>query len=859
MKKIFTVKNAKSLLLVSLSMLFLGSCITPELATLGGVVTDRDTGEPVSGATVSVVNKNNLSVITAADGLYKFVEIGAGKYTLEVSHPDYETSPSKDAVVNVDDATCDMQITMKRFTFTGTVKDSRTNESVSGVSVNVIFSAGSETATTNQNGIYIFNNLKRGSLLISFSKAGYKNKTAEVTLPDVNNLTTLLDPLSTLAGTVTDAQTGVALSGVTVTLNPGDHSLTTGADGAYMFTGLNQTSYTLAASLSGYQTFSQNITVNLSIPANTQDIQLSPNTKTLSGTVTNSSGSALSGVTVTLNPGNLTSTTTGSGTYTFTGLTGTSYQISASKSGYDSYGPSTVSTPNTSNTYNFQMTATTKTLSGTVTNSSGSALSGVTVTLNPGNLTTTTTGSGIYTFTGLTGTSYQISASRSGYNTYGPYAIPTPNTYNTYNFQMTATQPVIKTLSGTVTSSSGGVLSGVSITLNPGGYTYTTGTSGTYSFSGLTGTSYQIYASRSGYNDFGPSTVSTPNTSNTYNFQMTATQPATKTLSGTVTSSSGGVLSDVTVTLNPGNLTTTTISNGTYSFSGLTGTSWQISASKSGYNNFGPATVSTPNTSNTYNLQMTPNNTPGQGKVTVSSSLSISDGIYTEFSFDSYTSQYIAAMYYTSYASSLSDDAIIALLQSDGIIRPIINSYLYYYNMAASTSYTLCAVAIDTQGRYGMLTRQTFSTKSSSNQPRAVLTISKSGSRINVTVTRNSYCSYYKLWLGSLSEYDSSNPDIIYANLAYTNGDTEFVNYLSDLGFTYNSSYPYSCAITLGYTSSGVQSGVIDVKVISNSSGTVVRSAQVDLRSLSKDEIKQMESGRINGKFVKSLMKIEKE
>jgi hypothetical protein len=316
------------------------------------------------------------------------------------------------------------------------------------------------------------------------------------------------------------------------------------------------------------------------------------------------------------------------------------------------------------------------------------------------------------------------------------------------------------------------------------------------------------------------------------------------------------------VTLNPGNITSTTGSNGTYSFSGLVGTSWQISASKSGYINFGPATVSTPNASTTYNFQMRPDNnpTPGQGLVTVSSTMSISNGVYTNFSFNSYTSQYIAELLTTSDASSLSDNAIISLLQSNGTIRPTTVIGIYFYGLSASTSYTLCAVAIDAQGRYGTLTRYTISTKSSSNQPRVTLTASKSGSRVFFTATRNSYCSYYKLWGGSVN-YDSSNPDIYYANLAYKSGNTEFANYSQADGVYYNvnTSYSHTCIIALGYTSSNVQSGFVDVKIINNSNGTPVRSAQVDLRSLGKEEIKQLESGKIDGKFIKSLMKIEKE
>ncbi|MDR2385425.1 MAG: carboxypeptidase regulatory-like domain-containing protein [Tannerella sp.] len=693
MKK-FNLKNnpkkVATLSLVSLCMVFLCSCPVPDTSpTLSGTVSDAETNALIAGAQVAV-SENNLSVITSADGFYEFPKIGSGSYTLTISHSDYETLPAS-VILDEDDVTHNIRLVLKKYTLTGTVKDSKTDALLQGVSVKP--SSGPEKIT-GQNGAYTLDGMAKGQIFITFSKAGYKDKTEQVNIPDVNTLTTLLEPsVAGLTGTIIDKATGVVLSDVTVALD----------QNFFEVTGAN-------------------------------------------------------------------------GKYTFENLTKTSYNITASKTGYEQYGTSISLNLGESNTHNIQMEKT--------------------------------------------------------------YVPPTAS------------------LSGVITdAATGATLPDVTLTLNPGGYVATTSANGAYTFSGLTGMSYQISASKSGYQTYGPVTVSTPNTANTHNIQMETVPVATKTLSGTVTSG-GSALSGVSITLNPGNLTYTTSSGGTYTFSGLTETSYQISASKSGYQAYGPVTVSTPNTANTHNISMTQETSSSNAKVTVSSSMSISDQIYAGFSFNSYTAQYVVLMWESSYISSASDEEIIDILKANGSANSTSNTGIYIYNLSPSTSYTICAVGMDTQGKYGTLTRQTVSTKSSSNQPRVSLTISKSGNNIHFSTSRNSYCSSYKLWIGSLN-YDAATLDIVYAMAAYSDGQTETENYGSNSYFALNSSYSHSLVIALGYNSSGVNSGFVDVKIINNSSGTVVRSAQIDLRSLNKEEIQQMEAGKIDGKFAESLIKFD--
>ena len=140
--------------------------------------------------------------------------------------------------------------------------------------------------------------------------------------------------------------------------------------------------------------------------------------------------------------------------------------------------------------------ATTYSITGTV---SGAVGSGVTMTLSGAKSATTTTGSGgTYTFSGLANGSYTVTPSLSGY-TFNPTSTNvTVNGANVtgVNFTSSAVGSTYS-ISGTV---SGAVASGVTMTLSGGASgTTTTGSSGTYTFSGLANGSYTVTPSLSGY------------------------------------------------------------------------------------------------------------------------------------------------------------------------------------------------------------------------------------------------------------------------------------------------------------------------------------------------------------------------
>ncbi|MDR2146298.1 MAG: carboxypeptidase regulatory-like domain-containing protein [Tannerella sp.] len=670
------------------ALILLGSCKKDTPASLSGVVSDSETGQSVSGAKVNLV-ENDMNFTTGDDGHYEFVQIGAGTYNIKVTHPDYGDY-EKSVAVGEDDATADVQLVMKTYSLSGTVKDSKSGQALAGVAVKP---AGGSNKTTDANGAYTLENLKRGELKITFSKEGYKDKDGTANIPGATTLNIELEAYaSTLTGKVTDSRNKQPVADVVVSNGEGATSKT-GANGVYTFTGLNKTSYTITATKTGFTTYTNTVNVSIAQESNTYSFQMTPTTTSLSGKVTDGATNAgLSGVTVSLNNGGGSTTTGSDGTYRFENLSQTSYTLTASKSGYDNF--------------------------------SGS----VSVNLGIEN--------------------------------------------NTYNFSMNVTyvQPTTA-LTGKVTdSSSGAALSGVTVTL--GSQTYVTASAGTYRFDNLTGTSYTLTATRTDYVNF-----------------------------------------NTTVTLN--------------------------------------LSVAT----NTRDIAMNRAPQPSPATVTATSALSISDGIYFDLSFNSSASTYLRKLYPTSEISSLSDAAIITKLESESSVISTANVIgIFSPSLNANTAYTWCAVARDAQGRNGVLYKRAMSTKGTSSQPRATINVSSVSSQsISFSVTQNTYCYSYDLWLGAAT---GTLQDIEYAYYAYSEG----TRYTGDGNGSIprDASWAYTFIIALGYTSSGVNSGYVDVKIIRNSDGVVVRSESVDIRSLGKENIEKMKNNGIDAKLIKGIFEVKK-
>jgi hypothetical protein len=388
----------------------------------------------------------------------------------------------------------------------------------------------------------------------------------------------------------------VAISGATVTLSGGQAgTTTTDGSGNYSFAGLPATNnYTVTPTKTNNTFSAANRTyTNLSANQTTADFTgTSTITYTISGHIQNASAVAISGVTVTLSGGQTgTTTTDGSGNYSFASLPATNnYTVTPTKTNYTFSAANRTYTNLSANQTAADFTGTstiTYTISGYIQNASAAAISGVTVTLSGGQAgTTTTDGSGNYSFAGIPSTNnYTVTPTKTNYT-----FSEANRTYTNLSANQTAadfTGTALYTISGHIQNASAIAISGATITLS-GAQTGTTTTnaSGNYSFSGLPGGgNYTLTPSLTNYTFSAANRTYTNLSANQTAADFTGISTITYTISGHIQDASAVAISGVTVTLTGGQSgSTTTDASGNYSFTGLPSTNnYTVTSSNPSY------------------------------------------------------------------------------------------------------------------------------------------------------------------------------------------------------------------------------------------------------------------------------------
>lgn len=347
---------------------------------------------------------------------------------------------------------------------TGTVTGLVTNTSgtaLGGVSI----SGGGATTTTLSDGTYTLAGVATGSVTITASLTGYQNATTTVTVTAAANVTaptlqlTALSP-GNISGTVVSS-TGTAIAGVTV--SGGGISATTASNGTYTLSGLPAGTVTVTASATGYASASISVTVTSGSTITAPVITLTSNTGSVTGTVTDSNGAAISGATVGFGGG--TATTNSSGAYTLSGVAAGTIQLVASATGYSSQTQNVVVAGGATVTANFTLAAApaTGSISGTVTNiSTNGVLAGATVSWSGGSATTNS--SGVYTLNNVTSGLQTFTATATGYITRSLSATVVGGATSTLNLPL-ATGAKINVV---VKTSSGAVVSGATVAVSGG-------------------------------------------------------------------------------------------------------------------------------------------------------------------------------------------------------------------------------------------------------------------------------------------------------------------------------------------------------------------------------------------------------
>ena len=469
--------------------------------SIGGTTTNASTGAPVSGVSVSVFSSAGASlttVTTNASGVYTASGLTAGSYFVRTSNAlglvdqlfgnitclksSCTVTTGTPVAVTVPNATTADFALAPGGAISGSVMNLATGALVPGVTVNFFSSAGTSlgAVTTNTAGLYTFIGLTAGSYYARTSNSlGLLDRlftnvacpggscivttgtAIAVTAPNTTSgINFALAPGGSLTGTVTNASTGLPVSGVTVSIFTITGSLQataiTNTSGIYAVRGLVTGTYFARTSnapgftdqlFNGLACVASNCTVTtgtpilVTVPNVTSGINfaLAP-AASITGVVTNAATSApVSGVTVSLFTSAGASAGTGTsnavGVYTVSGLTTGSYFARTSNAlglvdqlyagitctkgvcTATTGTPIAATSPNTTSGVNFAL-APGGSITGTVTNTSTSApAAGVSVTILSStgtSLTTVTTNaSGVYTANGLATGTYFARTSNS--------------------------------------------------------------------------------------------------------------------------------------------------------------------------------------------------------------------------------------------------------------------------------------------------------------------------------------------------------------------------------------------------------------------------------------------------------------
>ena len=445
--------------------------------------------------------------------------------------------------------------------------------------------------------------LVAGTYEFTAEKQGFETTTTTSVIRDqrTTSVQMKMNPLpSSVSGVVKDNAGQTVEDAVVRTVKSDDGTVkttTTGVNGDYSIS-LNQGSYTVSVSKSGFiSPSSRSVTLGLDEQKNLSDPFILTNDQaTVSGTIFNEDGDAVSRATVHITNGSqeYEVQSNGSGAYQFTVSSG-SWTLSVEKIGFVKPEDETVSlsTGDILQSQDFTLTGNANQVTGFVreriTNEDGSTglspFGNVEVRAIPSVgtvISTTASGNGQYTLSLKSG-SYSIVAVEENYASNQErelvIGIAVGETISGMDFEMV---PNASSVSGTVSLPNGNGVSDATVTvLNVG--TTQTNSSGYYSMSVPNG-SHELSVNKTGLVSPSPKTVSLSAGQDLtgINFEMT---PNAGSISGKV-SSSGLALTNTQLrarnTLTSQEVTLTNANDGSYTFNMQSG-SWVILAQKTGF------------------------------------------------------------------------------------------------------------------------------------------------------------------------------------------------------------------------------------------------------------------------------------
>lgn len=307
-------------------------------ASLTGRVISGVDNSNISGAHVTLGDK---SATTGIDGLFTIDDLTPGQYPITIKADDYQDYTGG---ITVDEGHNERTFQLFREVhqagLSGRVTDQNTGEPLYQVNVQAL----NKTASTQTNGTYSITDLTSGpgTVTVTFTKQGYKTKTANIILKDgANVLDMVMNNLGTVQGRVFDSVTNVAIQGALV--KSGAYETTTKAAGNYSLT-MPSGQRVVTVTKTGYNSDQQTVTIEPEVvkPLDFPLVEIFEQTGVVKGTVKDSlSLNPIPNVNVVFNPGNHIAQANYLGQYSIelpsNSSPGITYSIAVSHSGYQTY------------------------------------------------------------------------------------------------------------------------------------------------------------------------------------------------------------------------------------------------------------------------------------------------------------------------------------------------------------------------------------------------------------------------------------------------------------------------------------------------------------------------------------------
>ncbi|MCH9632044.1 MAG: hypothetical protein S4CHLAM6_03670 [Chlamydiae bacterium] len=261
--------------------------------SLKGTVTDKDTSNPISSATLKIFKGSTLiaTSLTNAAGFYQINKLPPSTYTAVASKFGYQDRMRGAKIKAGEVNTLNFKLNPNPGSINGTITDKDTTDPIPGAEVEIYQGINLiASAITDSLGFYSIDTLAPGSYIVLGTADGYQEKAVGATV-EAGDTTTVNLALSsspgTLNGTVTDAETLSAVSGAEIQVFQGTTLIATTLTnnvGFYEISTLAPEKYIVSATADGYQEKMQSITI-IADQISTLDFALSSNPGTLEGTV----------------------------------------------------------------------------------------------------------------------------------------------------------------------------------------------------------------------------------------------------------------------------------------------------------------------------------------------------------------------------------------------------------------------------------------------------------------------------------------------------------------------------------------------------------------------------------------------